>query len=82
MNQNQVNFCKICEKEKLSIGKYLWSLEKPKDNDYGTILLMPGKTENGTEFIGEDFDLDSKHSWKRRFQFKKENKIEKRGKFK
>jgi hypothetical protein len=43
-----------------------WTMNKPKDNEYGTILLMPG-TKDDTEFVVDGFDLDSPHAWKRRF---------------
>lgn len=52
-----------------------WTLEKPQDNDYNGILLssdrpsIPSVASQfcDTDFVIEDFDLGSPHSWRRRF---------------
>lgn len=52
-----------------------WTLTKPKDNDYNGILLSsdnPSIDEvaeqfKHTEFVIEDFELNSPHAWKRMF---------------
>ena len=47
-------------------NKFGWTLVKPKDVDYGTIILESGM-HNGEPFVIDSYDLDNPHAWKRRF---------------
>ena len=66
----------VVQKEKEKYENELgWTLEKPKDGDYRGILLSsdpPSISEiaerfTNSDFIIEDFELGSPHSWRRMF---------------
>ncbi len=66
----------VAQKEKEVYKNELeWTLEKPKDGDYKGVLLSsepPSISEiaeqfSNSNFIIEDFELGSPHSWRRMF---------------
>jgi hypothetical protein len=44
-----------------------WSMERPTDGDWGSIVLEPGQTDSMTPFETDRFGLGWPHSFRRRF---------------
>jgi hypothetical protein len=44
-----------------------WSMERPADGDWGSIVLEPGSTDRMTPFETDQFGFGWPHTFRRRF---------------